>query len=62
MTQQWILGYLSGVAMDKSAVSEAIGQTDAAGIFAWIDNYCRQNPLDRIDTAASLLVLEMSKQ
>jgi hypothetical protein len=43
MTQQWILGFLSGVAMYKSAVSDAIGRTDATGIFAWVDNHCRES-------------------
>jgi hypothetical protein len=47
--QQWVLGYIAGVA----AVSDAdpLAGTDAQGVWAWIDRYCYQNPTDQLISA-----------
>ena len=36
-------------------------QTDANAITAWVDKYCRENPLKNIADASVNLVLELSK-
>jgi hypothetical protein len=35
--------------------------TDADAISAWVDNYCREHPLNKIQEAAAILVDELSK-
>ena len=52
----WVLGYvtaLGGVAGARD--------TDSQAITAWVDNYCREHPLNRLDEAAATLVGELSK-
>ena len=35
--------------------------TDAPAITAWVDKYCRENPLKNIADASATLVIELSK-
>jgi hypothetical protein len=55
---QWISGYLSGLNMETDYPDALLG-TDYNGLMAWIDNYCRSNPLDKIVIAASRLFDEL---
>jgi hypothetical protein len=58
----WVLGFLT-------ASEDFIGQfhlpsprqTDSNAITAWVDKYCRENPLKSIADASVNLVLELSK-
>ncbi len=54
---QWVSGYLTAysrwVERGQGPVSEV---TDAGGR-AWVDNYCRDNPLDRVAKAAARLIV-----
>jgi hypothetical protein len=34
---------------------------DWDGLIAWIDNYCAAHPLDKLDTAARSLVVELAE-
>jgi hypothetical protein len=48
----WVVGFLSGVGfMGRGNVNPLDGM-DAEGILAWIDNYCRAHPIERIVEAA----------
>ena len=60
----WALGYLSGINEAVSAVKKAdiLVHQDAHGLLAWIDNYCRSNPLDKIKVALDALVNELLKR
>jgi hypothetical protein len=53
---QWVLGYVS-------AAGEFLNlrDTDSRGISAWVDNYCRDNPLKSIGNAAMALVKELAQ-
>jgi len=45
--QWWVAGFLSG--LEYEGVSgDPLAGNDIGGIAAWIDNYCRQNPLKTI--------------
>jgi hypothetical protein len=50
---QWILGFLSGAAYegDGPNVLNPLRGVDAEAVWAWVSNYCRAHPLDRITDA-----------
>jgi hypothetical protein len=59
--EAWVLGFISGM---NSGVLDTLGfdklshageGTDSEDIFAWIDNYCRERPLDHLAGAALAL-------
>ena len=52
----WLGGFLSAYNYFVPGVSDITGGTDFAGLEAWIDNYCSQNPLDSLNVAAVALV------
>jgi hypothetical protein len=56
--QQWVAGYLSGRNMEFLDPDALVG-TDHDALMAWIDNYCRANPLDRVGTASFKLFDEL---
>jgi hypothetical protein len=48
--EKWVLGYLSGVNVHQTG-PDFLRDTDAEGLTAWIDNYCRRNPLHHVNQA-----------
>lgn len=48
--EQWVLGFLSGVGW--IGPDDPMLGTDAEGVWAWIDNYCRAHPIDPLANAA----------
>jgi hypothetical protein len=53
----WVLGYVSAYNVwGKQDIPEG---TDAAGMAAWIDNYCARNPLDSLAVAAEAMISAM---
>lgn len=53
----WLTGFLSG--MSAATRVDAMGPVDGDSIALWVDNYCRANPLARMDTAATVLFDEL---
>ena len=56
----WLLGYLSGLAIGFN--KDFLKGTDNPSIYLWVDNYCRANPLKRIDDTADDLAVELIRQ
>jgi hypothetical protein len=52
-TEQWVLGFLSGIGFKGQAEDNPLQGTDNDGVFAWIDDYCRAHPVENISDAAS---------
>ena len=50
--EQWVLGFLTGAADIGPIDADPMRDVDAHAIWAWIDNYCRAKPLDKIIKAA----------
>ena len=50
--EQWVLGFISGIGSARADANPLNGM-DADGIWAWIDNYCREHPIDELLTAAA---------
>jgi hypothetical protein len=53
--KKWLLGFVSGVNFE-SASGDFLQGRDSDGLTAWIDNYCRTNPLHGMTQAAVELV------
>lgn len=56
----WLLGYLSGVANGSGV--DFMRTSDAASFELWMDNYCRDNPLDNVADGAVKLARELIKK
>jgi len=54
----WVLGFISGIGY----LGRELKQTDSHAIDAWIDNYCRSNPLSDIADVSGALARELRKQ
>jgi hypothetical protein len=57
--EQWILGFLSGAGFVGSTSSVGVDPlkgVDADGAWAWMDNYCRNQPLKELADAAMAFV------
>ena len=49
--EQWVLGFLSAVGYVDPDRDPLHGM-DADGVWAWVDNYCRDHPIDMIISAS----------
>lgn len=58
--QQWVLGYLSAAGQISSAAgggADPLKDMDAQGVWAWVDNYCKANPIKRVWEASMAFIL-----
>jgi hypothetical protein len=55
----WVIGYVNGVNAYNNDGRDFLLATDPNAIVAWVDNYCRSNPLEHIFDAAHALVDEL---
>ncbi len=62
-TQEWMLGYLRGVS-DASTTPlqvDPFASIDVVAMNAWLEAFCRANPLESIYRATGVLAAEMLK-
>jgi len=52
----WADGYVSAISVHDPHLRE----TDVAGMESWLDNYCREHPLDIFQVAVQHLVFELN--
>jgi len=52
----WAVGYLSGLGAGSGR--NAFGGRDNGAVFAWMDNYCRTNPLKDVAAGGKALMAE----
>ena len=61
--EQWIIGFMSGIGAANTYLADGrfdpLARTDAQGVWAWIDNFCRANTVDKLSRAGQLLSLEL---
>jgi hypothetical protein len=55
---QWLLGFVSGAG---SRGISPLTDPDGVQVLAWIENYCRANPLDQLATAGHAYVTVHSR-
>jgi hypothetical protein len=55
----WVVRFIIG--HDSADISSPgfFSKVDAAGMLAWVDNYCRAHPLNNVQRAAEWLVIEL---
>ena len=59
---QWVTGFISGGNAERvrSGGNSNVGNgVDGESLVLWIENYCRENPLDHLDQATDALVDEL---
>lgn len=54
----WVTGFVSGAGY----AGQSLRATDSAGMFAFVDKYCTDNPLSTIAKAAAALVVELGQK
>ena len=57
--KQWLWGYLTAYSRWVEVGSGPVSDGDDRGPLAWIDKFCRDNPLERVGVAAERLVYEI---
>jgi hypothetical protein len=55
----WVLGFLTAANLLNDSDTDLLKHIDGQSALAWIDNFCRANPLDRLDTATARLMHEL---
>ena len=53
----WLVGFLSGVAVESD--KDFLLGTDSDALFLWVDNYCQANPLNDVALAGWALSVEL---
>jgi hypothetical protein len=56
--KKWVLGFVSGANWENKD-GDFLRGTDSDALTAWIDNYCRRNPLNGISQAVIELMKEL---
>ena len=63
MRKAWLLGYMSGLSSGTNPDGKKkdwLGKVDSADqIYLFVENYCRANPLKRIEAAGLTLYVEL---
>lgn len=57
----WVFGFLTASENYSASLGVHVRQTDKDAVEAFVDKYCRENPLKDIADASVGLVLELSK-
>ena len=55
----WITGYMTAYSRWVEDGSGPVSEADNSGAWAWIDNYCQENPLKKVANAAEQLIYEI---
>jgi hypothetical protein len=62
--ESWVLGYVSATNAFAVATTQNdfLAAVDAAAIWAWLDNYCRQHPLEKLAEATDALIVDLMRK
>lgn len=56
----WLTGYVTAMNLWRVSQGHPDFETDAEGMVAWVDNYCKAHPLDLVADAAMYLSFELA--
>jgi hypothetical protein len=59
---QWILGFIAGANVGIAPDMNLIDGTTGTALMVWVDNYCKEHPLENVATAASALLRELVRR
>lgn len=51
--EEWALGFLSGIGYVGRDGADPLRDIDAEGVWGWLDNYCKANPIEHIGDAVT---------
>ena len=54
--KSWVGGYITAYSRCVEVGSGPVSSGDVVGSWAWINNYCQENPLNKLTTAAELMI------
>jgi hypothetical protein len=57
LMSQWVMGWVSA----RGYYGTPMRKADADALDGWIDNYCREHPLEQLKGAAEALVRELER-
>jgi hypothetical protein len=60
--EAWIFGFISSYNAFVFSGSNVVAGTNADGLRAWVDGYCKNNPQENLDTVVKLLIDDFAKK
>jgi hypothetical protein len=61
--ESWVMGYITAYNRFALSADEDVAKgVDAKGMFAWIDSFCANHPLEDVESASFALVLELRRR
>jgi hypothetical protein len=60
--ESWVLGYVSGANVWSGHDYDFLAAHDAPALFAWLDGYCLQHPLETLADATNDLIRDLAKR
>jgi hypothetical protein len=60
--ESWLLGYISGVNHYRAGKPDFTNHAEVEGLNQWMENYCREHPLDPYSDAADALLSELKRR
>ena len=55
----WITGYLTAYNERTPDTVDIAGDTDRTGIYLWLENWCKENPLKTVGNGMDALMVEL---
>ena len=62
MATTWIAGFVTAYNRFEAADGNIAEGTDGAALVAWVEKYCRENPLDNLARATEQLTFELKRR
>jgi hypothetical protein len=59
---QWILGFIAGANIGIAPDMNLMDGTTGTALMFWVDDYCKDHPLENVATAASALLRELVRR
>lgn len=56
----WVLGYVSGYNFYRDPTGDVAPDVTAIALLAWVDGYCKANPLDNLAEVSLKLIDELT--
>jgi hypothetical protein len=72
LVEQWVFGFISSAntyapraymkPAEVALLPDYLDGLDADALLSWIDNFCREHPLEDVGTAAMFLLVELERR
>ena len=58
--EAWLTGFLTGANVWGDFDTDILKNVDTTAVSAWIDNYCKANPLEKLNKAVTQLIRDLA--